>query len=95
MAVKRKFLTRILDEQPEVAAPVSTPKARQSVQTSAAAARAPSRVGKKACSLFLSPEEHRILKMLAVEEDMPIERLIKTALNDLLIARGKATIDIG
>lgn len=93
MAVQRKALSDLLDAQP-AAASAPAPKARQSVQTSPAAARAPSRVGKKACSLFLSPEEHRVLKLLAIEEDMPIERLIKTALNDLLIARGKATIDI-
>ena len=53
---------------------------------------APSREGKKAITGFFDPAISRQLKQIALEEDSNIQALLREALNDLFIKRGKSPI---
>jgi len=53
---------------------------------------APSREGKKAITGFFDPAVSRQLKQIALEEDSNIQALLREALNDLFIKRGKSPI---
>ena len=53
---------------------------------------APSREGKKAVTGFFDPAVSRQLKQIALEEDSNIQALLREALNDLFIKRGKSPI---
>ena len=68
----------------EVAAP--------SVTRNPSANMAPSREGKKAITGFFDPAVSRQLKQIALEEDSNIQALLREALNDLFIKRGKSPI---
>ena len=68
----------------EVAAP--------SVTRYPSASMAPSREGKKAITGFFDPAISRQLKQIALEEDSNIQALLREALNDLFIKRGKSPI---
>lgn len=56
--------------------------------------RAPSRIGKKSVQLFITPEEHKRVKKLVVDEDMSIEAFIKLALNRELELRNLPPIEL-
>jgi hypothetical protein len=53
---------------------------------------APSREGKKAITGFFDPAVSRQLKQIALEEDSNIQALLREALNDLFVKRGKSPI---
>ena len=70
--------------QPPAAAPETTAGNEPS--------RPPSRRGRRAITIYTSAEAHRQLRLLAVEEDMPIQQLAIEALNDLFERYGKPRI---
>ena len=74
----------------KVAQPNET--AGPSVTRGPAANPAPSREGKKAVTGFFDPAVSRQLKQIALEEDSNIQALLREALNDLFIKRGKSPI---
>ena len=63
-----------------------------SVARGPSANTAPSREGKKAVTGFFDPAVSRQLKQIALEEDSNIQALLREALNDLFIKRGKSPI---
>lgn len=63
-----------------------------SVARNPSANTAPSREGKKAVTGFFDPAVSRQLKQIALEEDSNIQALLREALNDLFIKRGKSPI---
>ena len=54
--------------------------------------RARSRENTKMISGHFDPEVSRQLKMIGVAEDLTVQELLREALNDLFIKRGKAPI---
>jgi hypothetical protein len=63
-----------------------------SVARNSSANMAPSREGKKAITGFFDPAISRQLKQIALEEDSNIQALLREALNDLFIKRGRSPI---
>ena len=60
--------------------------------TSAGPARAPSRVGQRAVTLYVKPEAHKQLRLLAVDTGASVQDLMTEALNDLLRKHGRTLI---
>jgi hypothetical protein len=56
--------------------------------------RAPSRMDKKACQLWLTKDEARMLKMLALQADMTLDRYLKTAINTHLTMEGNPALSV-
>ena len=67
----------------EAAAPVAKPKA---------AKKQNSRAGQKHVGGYYPPECLKALKLIAVEDEMTLEDVIATAMNQFLSSRGKAPI---
>ena len=54
--------------------------------------RAPSRRGRRAVTVYTTPEAHRQLRMLSIELDRSVQSLGIDALNGLFAQHGKAQI---
>ncbi|MCB1814676.1 MAG: hypothetical protein KDK04_23580 [Candidatus Competibacteraceae bacterium] len=92
MSPKRKSLAAgmsgsspVKTERQHIDTPITDPPART-------LGRAPSRVGKKPVTAFLSPEAAAQLKAMAALEQTTQEALLIEAINDLFQKRGKPQI---
>jgi predicted HicB family RNase H-like nuclease len=56
------------------------------------AERPPSRVGKKAVQIFVEPEEHMSLRILAIRQGVSLEYFVKSAINGHLRRIGQPEI---
>lgn len=65
-------------------------QAREKTKTSSLPTR--SRDNTKMISGHFDPEVSRQLKLIGIEEDLTVQELLREALNDLFIKRGKAPI---
>ena len=54
--------------------------------------RAPSREGQRAVTLYVRPEAHKQLRILAIENGASIQDLMSEALNDLFRKHGRSRI---
>jgi hypothetical protein len=63
-----------------------------SAPISATGARAPSRIGQRAVTLYVKPEAHKQLRLLAVDSGMSVQDLMTEALNDLFRKHGRTLI---
>ena len=84
----RRSLAEALRPAPQP--PAAGPEATEANEPSRS--RPPSRRGRRAITIYTSAEAHRQLRLLAVEEDMPIQQLAIEALNDLFERYGKPRI---
>ena len=73
-------------------APISVVAPQQ--EKAAPQKRPPSRVGRKALQVFLDPSEHQVLKILSVTAGVPLEDIIRQALNQYLETRQLPTVDL-
>lgn len=55
-------------------------------------ARAPSREGQRAVTLYVRPEAHKQLRLLSVEHGASVQDLMSEALNDLFRKHGRSQI---
>jgi len=55
-------------------------------------ARAPSREGQRAVTLYVRPEAHKQLRLLSVENGESVQDLMSEALNDLFRKHGRSQI---
>ncbi len=62
------------------------------VEIRSTGARAPSREGQRAVTLYVRPEAHKQLRLLAVENGASIQDLMSEALNDLFSKHGRSRI---
>lgn len=86
--VRKQSLAEALKERPtEVSEPQPASQA-----PSTATYTAPSRRGTKVVSGHFDPAVSRQLRMIALDEDSSVQELLREALNDLFIKRGKAPI---
>ncbi|WP_374828340.1 hypothetical protein [Mycoplana dimorpha] len=88
-------LAAAVDEVVAMPATTPSPRSRRAKDENAAEPiykRAPSRVGKKSLQLFLNPMNHKVLRVLAAEQDMPLDHMTKLALNMYLAASSKLWI---
>jgi hypothetical protein len=58
----------------------------------APAGRAPSRAGQRAVTLYVRPEAHKQLRLLAVDAGSSVQDLMTEALNDLFRKHGRTLI---
>lgn len=58
----------------------------------AVTSRAPSRAGQRAVTLYVKPEAHKQLRLLAVDAGSSVQDLMTEALNDLFRKHGRTLI---
>lgn len=77
----------ITEEHPETPAPNSATIAPKGTRTTA-----PAREGKRAVVGYFDPSVSRQLKEIALAEGKTLQGLLREAINDLFVKRGKSTI---
>lgn len=70
--------------------PVAAPQ--DAAPTVKASTRAPSRTGQRAVTLYVKPEAHKQLRLLAVNAGSSVQDLMTEALNDLFRKHGRTLI---
>lgn len=65
---------------------------QDSASASKASTRAPSRTGQRAVTLYVKPEAHKQLRLLAVDAGSSVQDLMTEALNDLFRKHGRTLI---
>ncbi len=69
------------DRSPQPAAAVAAPAATKTAE--AAPAKAPTRVGKKAFTVYFDPEAAKQIKQMALDRDISVQELFREGINDL------------
>ncbi len=100
---KRPNLAAALHEAGARSAPKAAPRTAQSsvaaivpqsppAESETSGKRPPSREGQRAVTLYVKPEAHKQLRLLALDHGASIQDLMSEALNDLFRKHGRSQI---
>jgi len=87
--MKSKAATKVLASQRPARQPTEQAAIRDHRPKTAVA---PSRQGKKAIGGFFDPAVSRQLKQLGIDQDNPVQELLREAINDFFKKHGKSPI---
>lgn len=78
------------DRSPQLAAAAAAPAEPKTDKT--APAKAPTRIGKKAFTVYFGPEAAKQIKQMALDRDINIQELFRESINDLFEKYNKPSI---
>ena len=97
MKEEKRSLTELMDENDEQEARKREQSRKKQSPTPVAVEKSnenlpPSRQGKRPYTMWIPPDAHRIIRILAAEDDVSQEQIGKDALNALFRERGRPPI---